>query len=151
MLKPNKVCGWSWWVNLMVWSLKEKLIHVKSVGELDEVYGWNWWSLRVNLLKLLIKKMSFGELRVNLMMSMGERDEVYQWIWWSLWVSPLNSMVEPAEELVSGPPVPVELAGPPSPRQRFSAPGRKSSGPTTGCDDWRPLCSVPPCHAACPK
>lgn len=60
-------------------------------------------------------------------------------------------MVEPAEEFVSGPPVPVELAGPPSPRQRFSAPGRKSSGPTTRCDDWRPLCSVPPCHAACPK
>lgn len=77
MLKFNKVCGWSWWVNLMVWSLKEKLIYVKFVGELDEVYGWNWWSLWVNLLKLLIKKMFFGELRVNLMMFMGECDEVY--------------------------------------------------------------------------
>lgn len=77
------------------------------------------------------------------MKSIGEPDKV--------WVNILNSMVEPAEELVSGPPVPVELDGPLSPRQRFSAPGRKSSGPTAGCDDWLPLCSVPPCPVACPK
>lgn len=61
------------------------------------------------------------------MKSIGKPDKVG--------VNILNSMVEPAEELVSGPHVPVELDGPLSPRQRFSAPGRKSSGPTAGCDD----------------